>query len=117
MSMSQGTLFFIMTQHLHLGTDKLTLHWKPHYRIIERLSAVNYRICHLLTGKAEIVHAVNLQPAFPEYVWDAERNASQEPSPDIEESGKCFLKLKKTPLTFPDDNSGVVFVLLPCGTV
>ena len=47
-------------------SNKLTVHWKPYYRVVEQLSLVNYRICHQLTGKAKVVHAENLQPAFPE---------------------------------------------------
>ena len=49
---------------------KLTLHWNPHYRIVEWLSVVNY-----------------LQTAFPASVIDAERNVYQELSPDTEKSG------------------------------
>ena len=84
-------------------SDKLTLHWKPYYRIVEQLSPVNFRIRHQLTGKAKVVHAENLQLAFPEEVWDVERTLYQEVSPESEQTGRRFLPIRRTRLACPDD--------------
>ena len=83
-------------------SNKLTVHWKPYYRVVEQVSLVNYRICHQLTGKAKVVHAENLQPAFPEEVWDAERTLYQEVSPESEQTGRRFLSFQRTHLACPD---------------
>ena len=94
-------------------SDKLTLHWKPHYRIVEQLSPVNFRIRHQVTGKSKVVHAENLQPAFPEKVWDAERTLYQEVSPESEETGRRFLPIRKTRLVCPDDTGEAEQTYLP----
>ena len=56
------------------NSPKLNTNWKPYYRIIEKMSDVNYRIHHQLTGKSRIVHAENLRAANPDVAWDILRD-------------------------------------------
>ncbi len=51
---------------------KLTTRWHTHYRIVEKLSEVNYRIRHQPTGKTKVVHVEHLRPAHPDEAWDKE---------------------------------------------
>ena len=53
---------------------KLTLAWKPHFRIVEQKSPVTYLIKDQLSGKAKVVHAENLHLASLEQVWDSPRD-------------------------------------------
>ena len=94
-------------------SDKLTLHWKPHYRIVEQLSPVNFRIRQQVTGKSKVVHAENLQPAFPEMAWDAERTNYQDVSPEAEQTGRRFLPIRKTRLACPDDTGEIEHFFSP----
>ena len=74
-------------------SDKLTLHWKPYHRIVEQLSPANFRIHHQLMERARVIYAENLQPAFPEEVWEAERALYQEVSCESEQTGRRFLPI------------------------
>ena len=55
------------------GSTKFMSQWQPYYRVIERLSPVNYRIKNQVTGKIKKVHVENLRIAHPEATWDLER--------------------------------------------
>ena len=64
------------------ASSKLTLHWKPYYRVVEKLSPVLYKIRDQISGKTKIVHAENLQPAHVEEHWDKERNVLENLEPE-----------------------------------
>ena len=51
-------------------SSKLTLHWKPHYRVIEKKSPVLYVIHNQVTGVTKTVHVNHLKLANPTEVWD-----------------------------------------------
>ena len=57
----------------HLGpneTKKFAKFWKPFYRIIAKISDVNFVIKHQPSGKTKLVHINNLRRAYPEDSWD-----------------------------------------------
>ena len=64
------------------ASSKLTLHWKPYYCVVEKLSPVLYKIRDQISGKTKIVHAENLQPAHVEEQWDKERNVLDNLEPE-----------------------------------
>lgn len=48
---------------VHNKKSKLNLNWKPYYRVIAKLSDVNYKIKHQLDGSIVTVHAENIRKA------------------------------------------------------
>lgn len=69
-------------------SSKLAIHWRPFYRIVEKISPVLYKIKHQQSGKAKIVHAENLRPAHPEAEWDKERPEFENLDPTPENKNK-----------------------------
>ena len=51
-------------------STKLTLPWRPYYRIVEKLTPVSFKIRHQPSGKTKIVHAEHLRAANPTAAWD-----------------------------------------------
>ena len=47
----------------HHRTSKLEPRWEPYYRIVEKLTAVNFVVCNMLTGSLKRVHAMHLRKA------------------------------------------------------
>ena len=66
-------------------TAKFSLLWKPHYRIVEQTSPVNFRIKDQMTGKHKLVHAENIKLAHPEQIWDAPRETPEHVDRDFED--------------------------------
>ncbi|ESO88621.1 hypothetical protein LOTGIDRAFT_165406 [Lottia gigantea] len=66
-------------------SSKFHLKWRPHFRIIEQTSPVNFRIRNQLTGKTRFVHGENLRAAFPDS-WNEDRPISKLPKPKVIET-------------------------------
>ena len=55
-------------------TTKLLKSWLPYYRVVDKLSTLNYRIKSQLTGNTKVVHIENLLAAHPDNTWDEVRD-------------------------------------------
>ena len=55
--------------HPHMS-KKLLKSWLPYYRVVEKMSPLNYRIKSQLTGNSKVVHIENLLAAHVDNTWD-----------------------------------------------
>lgn len=60
-------------------STKLTLYWKPHFRIVSKLGGENYVIKNQETGKEKLVHSENLRAKDIHEVWDRNYTSQRKP--------------------------------------